>query len=570
MWLNFRPRQPRKRKSATAARRRSIRPLLETLESRLAPAIHTWTGAGLLSANWSDANNWAEGSPVAGEANVTLLFPPALGTFNNNDIPGLTVAALQFTGSGYVISGADLIFRGDTTITDNAAAVNTINVTLDQEAFTSGASAFFDHVYRVADGATLAVSGQITGAPVLNNLHKTGAGTLVLSNALNNYGGETLVDAGRLAQGSDNAVPPDPSIVALGATLDLNGFSATLGSLTGAGNVAVPDGSHPILPGGVISVAVAFGPSGEVLEVVTNDGVLEQIDATGAHTLANNARSAAVAFGPAGEVLEVIGQNGSLTQFDAAGSHPLLPGGVVSVAVAFGPSGQVLEIVTNDGVLEQLDATGAHTLVNNARSAAVAFGPAGEVLEVIGQNGSLTQFDAAGSHPLLPGGVASVAVAFGPSGQVLEIATNDGVLEQLDATGAHTVADNARSAAVAFGPSGEALEVIFQNGGLSEFDTQTLTTGVDNTSTMFSGVMNGTGNLIKVGTGTFTLAAVNAYSGVTSVQAGTLAEGIDYAFPTGPIDVALGATLDLNGFNATIGAWPARATCLSPANPYGP
>ncbi|MCL9999325.1 MAG: autotransporter domain-containing protein, partial [Erythrobacter sp.] len=52
-----------------------------------------------------------------------------------------------------------------------------------------------------------------------------------------------------------------------------------------------------------------------------------------------------------------------------------------------------------------------------------------------------------------------------------------------------------------------------------------LTVGTDNTSSAFDGVIGGTGGLVKVGTGTFTLNGVNTYTGTTFVNAGTLVVG---------------------------------------------
>ncbi len=50
----------------------------------------------------------------------------------------------------------------------------------------------------------------------------------------------------------------------------------------------------------------------------------------------------------------------------------------------------------------------------------------------------------------------------------------------------------------------------------------TLTTGNDNTGTTYSGAIQGAGGLTKVGTGNFVLSGTSAYTGATTVNAGTL------------------------------------------------
>ncbi len=185
------------------------------------------------------------------------------------------------------------------------------------------------------------------------------------------------------------------------------------------------------------SVSVAFGPFGEVLEVVGSDGTLTQFDAFGAHTLLGGVRSASVLFGPLGEVLLVVGQDGTLTQYDALGTHTLL-GGVRAAGAALGPLGEVVVVVGQDATLTQFDVFGARTLLGGVQSASVAFGPAGEVLEVVGSDGTLTQFDAFGAHTLL-GGVRSASAAFGPLGEVFVVVLQDGTLTQFDALGAHVL-----------------------------------------------------------------------------------------------------------------------------------
>src|SRR5438477_13091183 len=79
-------------------------------------------------------------------------------------------------------------------------------------------------------------------------------------------------------------------------------------------------------------------------------GVLTQFDSSGAHVLGSGTLDAAVAFGPTGQVLEVVTTGGVLTQFDSSGAHVLFGSGVEGVGVAFGPTGQVLEIVSADAV----------------------------------------------------------------------------------------------------------------------------------------------------------------------------------------------------------------------------
>lgn len=59
--------------------------------------------------------------------------------------------------------------------------------------------------------------------------------------------------------------------------------------------------------------------------------------------------------------------------------------------------------------------------------------------------------------------------------------------------------------------------------GAVDLGTAHLVTGNDNTSTLFSGVISGTGSVEKVGTGTWALTGANTFTGLTTIRAGTLA-----------------------------------------------
>jgi hypothetical protein len=190
------------------------------------------------------------------------------------------------------------------------------------------------------------------------------------------------------------------------------------------------------------SVSAAFGPFGQVIELVNSQGVLTQVDAFGTLVVGGGVRAASVAFVNGSAVLLVTFQNGGLAQYDAAGAHEVAaPGsGVQDASVAFGPFGEVIEVVNSQGVLTQFDAFGALVVGGGARAASVAFVNGSAVLLVTFQNGGLAQYDAAGAHALAAPGsaVQDASAAFTPAGQeVLDVIFLDRTLWQLDATGGH-------------------------------------------------------------------------------------------------------------------------------------
>jgi autotransporter-associated beta strand protein len=70
------------------------------------------------------------------------------------------------------------------------------------------------------------------------------------------------------------------------------------------------------------------------------------------------------------------------------------------------------------------------------------------------------------------------------------------------------------------------------SGDVEILDTGSLQTGGNNASTVLDGILSGGGDLIKQGTGTFTLNGNNTYAGATAVQTGTLAvNGVQTASP---------------------------------------
>ncbi|WP_160115646.1 autotransporter domain-containing protein [Bosea lathyri] len=132
--------------------------------------------------------------------------------------------------------------------------------------------------------------------------------------------------------------------------------------------------------------------------------------------------------------------------------------------------------------------------------------------------------------------------------------------------------------AVTLAGAGSQFETVFDQriGSLAgEADTSVilgpgavLTTGANNTSTVFSGTIGsviGDGSLTKVGTGSFTLNGTNQYEGATLVSAGSLIVNGSIAASSG-VTVAAGSTL---GGSGVVPTTVINGGTLSPGNSPG-
>lgn len=148
----------------------------------------------------------------------------------------------------------------------------------------------------------------------------------------------------------------------------------------------------------------------------------------------------------------------------------------------------------------------------------------------------------ANSHWQLGGDIA----LGGTTADTLNVAgdlTITGYIHQNVAGGGTTIAEGG---VLTLGTNGVIDGNIIDNGSL-----------VFNSSTdaVSNNVISGTGSLTQAGTGNQTLSALNAYTGATSVQAGTLTIGAAHSLDSSSgVDVASGATLNLNNNDQTLKA----------------
>lgn len=245
-----------------------------------APALastHTWTGASTEGSLWSDVANWAEGDgvPMAGETDLDLVFPDAtMRLANENDIAGLTIRKITFSGSGYSITGVAVSLAQSVTVNDGVMA----NAFGPNIALTAGAT------LTVADGATITLGGVVSGS---SGITKAGGGTAIFS-AVNTYTGTTSVNAGTLQIGVNNAIASGSAVtVASGATLNLNGMNDTIASLAGAGSVTLGGGELTTGSGGGTTFSgVLSGSNGKLTKAGSSTFTLSGANTyTGATTI---------------------------------------------------------------------------------------------------------------------------------------------------------------------------------------------------------------------------------------------------------------------------------------------
>ncbi|WP_249225737.1 autotransporter domain-containing protein [Tardiphaga alba] len=91
--------------------------------------------------------------------------------------------------------------------------------------------------------------------------------------------------------------------------------------------------------------------------------------------------------------------------------------------------------------------------------------------------------------------------------------------------------------------------------------------GGDNSSTTYAGAITGSGGVIKAGAGQLTLEGINAYTGATSVDGGTLSLGLNGSIATSSL-TTVNASGTIAG-NGTVGNLTINGGTLAPGNSIG-
>ena len=351
------------------------------------------------------------------------------------------------------------------------------------------------------NAATATISAPITGTA---GLEKYGTGTLILSGA-NTYSGNTQVKAGTLQSGANDVLSDAAGTIVMDdtGTLDLNGFSDTIG----VGTV-----------GGDNSIFFAANSAAQTMTIQTGAGTL---------TLGGNIRADSNAYGT-----KIISGNLSLGNADRTYGQAANRQYLLDITANISDDGGGRKLTLTEGYLGLSGAntyTGGTTLNNG-------------VLDVGG--GNVGSVGAITSSPLGTGALVFNGGRISSDGttprEILNAVsfTQNGIIGDATRNGKLTF-----SAGIDLGSSSRSI---------------TLNSNVD-----FDGVITN-GRFNKNGEGTLTLNNTgNSYTGIAGVSAGVLRSGASDVVPDGSAILIGGTgTFDLNGFSDTVNGDGTRAIFL--------
>lgn len=376
-------------------------------------------------------------------------------------------------------------------------------------------------------GSVLTVSGVIENQDALDRrLVKKGDGTLVLSGT-NTYSGGTFVEAGTLLAGSTQAFGSPTAVmnVVNGATLNLNGFDNTVGVLTGAGDVDL---------GSAMLTSNATG--GVFSGTISGTGSITRTGGGGTQTFtgANNTYTGATIVDSGYLSVDNLANGGLASSIGASTSD--------SSNLVIKRNGRLTysgdSVATDRGfTLEQGDGrVNVSNVVTNLEFSGNVVGPGNlrkqgdgtMVLSGVNTYTGLTLID----QGVLRAGVTN---AFGPDTKTNGVYIANYAGAGLDLDGFDTTIADLYGAGT--------------SGGNVELGDATLTIGLGNNSAtrIYSGAINGTGNLVKNGTAVLRLHGCDSsYSGGTTINGGSIET----------------SCLDDGGVNSSIGASTADASNL--------
>jgi autotransporter-associated beta strand protein len=447
-------------------------------------------------------------------------------------------------GGTTVISGATLDLNGQT-VAGEALSLAGTGVGGNGALINSSASASsLSGAITLTGNSTVGTTGNMTLSGAVGgafSLTKIGAATLTLSGN-NNYSGGTVISAGSVLAGNNNAF-------GTGAiTINGGGLGSTGGIRTLANNLIA--GSDFFIGGGGSGTIFSGGLDlGGVTRTLTfsNNGTFNGVISNGGLTISAAGLTQDITLGAANTYTGPTTINGGDVILSGAGA--LSSSSAVNITASAGSARFDISGITADSTAigslaaaSSADATvnlGGKTLIAGGDNTSTTFGG------VISNTGSFVK-TGSGTMTLTRANtytgattISNGEIALAGSGDI----ANSSALNLAGATARFDI-----SGKTAAGETNGSLAGVA--GSVVNLGSKNLNVGGDNTSTTFAGVITNTGSLTKSGTGTMTLSGDNTFSGGSTLSAGVLRVANANALGTGALAASAGTVLEVtNGIN---------------------
>jgi len=414
---------------------------------------------------------------------------------------------------------------------DDIAAIAVLGSGTGANGFASGSRIGFD----------TSAAGSFTYSNVLANpdggtrtlgLTKVGSGSLVLA-AANTYTGGTTIEEGSLVMGDAGALGSVAgALVINGGALDLAGHSLAVTSLRGTGGAVTTSVAGAVS----LSVAVASGTTsyagsledgaGRVALVKTGVGYLELTGSSsfsGGTTLVGDVgitQAQGLGVGPIVSSGSDARVRWSGTDTSVTIANPLVTGSVATDALAFRPGAGNTVVLTGS-------ISGAGQLKISAS--------AGATLDLTSQSAA-TNTNTGGVEI----GTGRVLIASGGAlgGGVVNFGTGSNSILAL--SGSSATVSNSMTIGSTTGTTATVANIDTGDGLLTLAGPIATRAG------------NAAGSLIKLGSGTLRLSAVNTYSGSTTIQNGVLQLANFEALSSSTVVPLAGGTMALDAYQTSV------------------